>query len=97
MDVDTIDPDTDFVEVLNTAVSECDVLLAVIGLRWQGDRDASGRRRLANPGDFVRLEIEAALKGNVRVIPLLVEGRLHLIRRRCLQASSGYPESKHWR
>ena len=33
-----------------------------------------GRRRLDDPDDFVRLEIEAALARNVRIIPILVDG-----------------------
>jgi hypothetical protein len=35
---------------------------------------SGGRRRLEDPNDYVRLEIASALAGNVRVIPLLVEG-----------------------
>jgi hypothetical protein len=72
MDVDTIEPGLDFVEVINNAVASCDVLIALIGRGWLTSRDAQGRRRLDNPEDFVRLEIEAALKREVRVIPVLL-------------------------
>lgn len=74
MDVDTIEPGLDFVEVLNNAVASCDVLIALIGRGWLTSTDANGRRRLNNPEDFVRLEIEAALKREVRVIPVLLHG-----------------------
>jgi hypothetical protein len=50
------------------------VLLALIGDQWLTITDQHGRRRLDDPDDFVRLEIEAALTRNVRVIPILVEG-----------------------
>src|SRR5206468_8639293 len=73
-DVDSILPGDDFVEQIDTAVGSCVVLLALIGDRWLTITDKEGRRRLDNPRDFVRLEIEAALKRNVRVIPILVEG-----------------------
>jgi ABC-type amino acid transport substrate-binding protein len=73
-DVDSIQLGDDFVEVITTAVGSCDVLLAVIGDRWLDIADKDGRRRLDNPEDFVRLEIEAALARNVRVIPILVDG-----------------------
>jgi len=49
------------------------VLLAVIGPAWLTASDDQGRRRLDDPRDFVRLEIEAALARDVRVIPILVE------------------------
>jgi len=73
-DVDSIELGDDFGEVINTAVASCDVLLALIGDRWLTITDQDGRRRLDNPDDFVRLEIEAALTRNIRVIPILVEG-----------------------
>jgi hypothetical protein len=37
-------------------------------------RDESGQRRLDNPGDYVRIEIAAALKRNIPIIPILLEG-----------------------
>jgi hypothetical protein len=73
-DVDSIELGDDFVEVIHNAVGSCDVLLALIGEHWMTITDEYGRRRLDNPDDFVRLEIEAALKRKVRVIPILVEG-----------------------
>jgi hypothetical protein len=73
-DIDSIELGDDFVEVINAAVESCDVLLALIGDRWLTATGQDGQRRLDNPGDFVRLEIEAALTRNVRVIPILVEG-----------------------
>ena len=60
--------------MITRAVGSCDVLLALIGEQWLTITDAHGRRRLDDPDDFVRLEIEAALTRNVRVIPILVDG-----------------------
>jgi formylglycine-generating enzyme required for sulfatase activity len=48
-------------------------LLAIIGDDWLDVCDADGRRRLENANDFVRIEIEAALKRKIPVIPVLVE------------------------
>ena len=73
-DIDSIQPGDDFVEVINTAVGSCDVLLALIGGQWLTITDEQGTARLDKPDDFVRLEIEAALTRNVRVIPILVAG-----------------------
>ena len=73
-DVDSIELGDDFVEVISAAVGSCDVLLALIGDQWLTVTDDNGRRRLDDPGDFVRVEIEAALTRNVRVIPILVGG-----------------------
>ena len=71
-DVDSIEPGDDFVEVVTAAVGSCDVLLALIGDRWLTITGEDGRRCLDNSDDWVRVEIEAALTRNVRVIPVLV-------------------------
>jgi hypothetical protein len=73
-DVDSIRLGDDFVEVITRAVGSCDVLLALIGDQWLTVSDERGRRRLEDPDDFVRLEIEAALTRQVRVIPILIDG-----------------------
>jgi hypothetical protein len=72
MDIDTIEPGLDFTDVIERTVASCDVLIALIGRQWLTSTDAAGQRRLDNPEDFVRLEIAAALKRNIRVIPALV-------------------------
>ena len=55
-------------------MGSCDVLIAVIGRHWLISTDEKRRRRLDDPDDFVRLEIATALKRNIRVIPVLVDG-----------------------
>ena len=72
-DVDSIEPGDDFEEVITGAVQSCAVLLAVIGSRWLAAAGPDGCR-MDDPGDFVRLEIEAALTRGVRLIPVLVDG-----------------------
>jgi hypothetical protein len=72
MDVENIRPGTDFVALLDQQVSDCDVMLSVIGKDWLNARGEDGKRRLDNPNDFVRIEIEAALRIGKRIIPVLV-------------------------
>jgi hypothetical protein len=73
MDVDSIEVGVDFTEAIQRAVDACQVLLALIGPQWLTATDAEGQRRLDNPDDSVRLEIQAALARNIRVIPVLVD------------------------
>lgn len=73
MDIDTIKPGQDFVEAIETAISQCAALVAVIGKQWFSITDEEGQRRLENPYDFVRLEISQALERNILVVPVLVE------------------------
>jgi len=64
----------DFVEAIRRSVESSTVVLVVVGPRWLAATDSAGRRRLDDPGDFVRLEIELALAARVAVVPVLVEG-----------------------
>jgi len=75
-DVDAIPPGLDFVDVLSQRLGKCDALMAVIGKQWTSIADSQNRRRLDDPSDFVRTEIEAALQRNVPVIPVLVDGAM---------------------
>src|SRR4051795_10342975 len=73
-DVDSLQPGDDFVAVIEAAVGSSSVLLALIGDEWLTVVDHTGRRRIDDPQDFVRIEIEAALSRGVTVIPILVDG-----------------------
>ena len=55
-------------------MAACQVLLAIIGPAWLTATDGQGNRRLDDPDDIVRLEVETALDRGVRVIPILAEG-----------------------
>jgi hypothetical protein len=74
MDVEGIEPGLDFTKVIDHHVGACDYFLCLIGRDWLDARDQSGARRLDDKNDFVRIEIEAALRRDVRVIPLLIDG-----------------------
>jgi tetratricopeptide (TPR) repeat protein len=74
LDIETIDPGTDFRTVLERALAETVAVLVVIGRRWGDIADAGGRRRLDDPADFVRQEVERALGRGVPVVPVLVQG-----------------------
>ncbi len=71
-DIEAIEPGVDFVEAINRAVGASTVLLAVMGPNWLKIADERGNRRLDDPSDFIRLEVGAALKRNIRVVPVLV-------------------------
>jgi hypothetical protein len=72
-DVDNIPLGVDFRKYIGDAVGKCDVLLIIIGDQWVGTVDRKGNRRLDDPSDYVRIEIESALKRNIPIIPVLVE------------------------
>ena len=72
-DVDRIPLGHDFIELIEASVAQCRVMLVVIGDKWLTCVEPSGRRRLDNPNDFVRLEIETALaRMDVLVVPIVV-------------------------
>ncbi len=73
MDIDNIPLGTDFRDHINAALDQVEVLVAVVGPKWLGPR-RDGRPRILDPHDFVRTEVEVALKRGIPVVPVLVDG-----------------------
>jgi formylglycine-generating enzyme required for sulfatase activity len=76
MDIDSIPYGTDFRTHIVEAVIQCDLLLAIIGENWltvtfdKGPKQ--GQRRLDQPDDYVRIEIETALARGIPIVPVIV-------------------------
>lgn len=71
-DMDKVPIGVDFRDHIDKEVSKCDLLLAVIGDHWLTVQSKDGGRRLDDPSDFVRIEIESALARDTPVVPVLV-------------------------
>jgi TIR domain len=69
-DIDNIPPGYDFRKYISSALESTDILLAVVGPQWTGKTE--GRIRIHEVTDLVRIEIEAALRKDIPVVPLLI-------------------------
>ena len=67
MDIDFVESGEDVTKLVEDIIDSCDVLIAVIGKQWRSER-------LNDPNDRVRLEIARALRRDIPVIPVLVQG-----------------------
>ena len=77
-DVAEIKPGEKWADRLEKMLLECSVVLAVIGPDWLSATDEHHRRRIDDEEDWVRKEIETALRESKILIPILVDGgRLH--------------------
>ncbi len=74
MDVASLDPGQLFAVVLADAIDRCDVVLAVIGNRWNMANGRLKRRLLDDENDWVRMELLMAIEKGKRIIPCLVDG-----------------------
>jgi TIR domain len=72
-DLDAIATGTDFRAAVDQALQSAKVMLVLIGPQWLTITDDSGRRRLDDPSDQVRQEIELALRKNLIIMPILVQ------------------------
>ena len=72
-DFNTIRPGDDFVESIQRALSNCNVLLVVMSKNWLEVKDKHGNRRINDPDDLVRIEIATAIERNIQVIPVLFD------------------------
>jgi TIR domain len=74
-DLESIPLGQNFSDVLKVATTTCEVMLVVIGPQWTSITDEQGNKRLFEPNDFTRLEVEAGLNNQkILVIPVLVMG-----------------------
>jgi TIR domain len=73
MDIDSIGPGLNFAESIDKAMRGSQVVLVLIGSSWLSAVDENKHRRLDNPEDFVRREIETALAQDRPIIPILVD------------------------
>ena len=73
-DIDTLEAGVDYAEAIEQWLAKSEVVLVVIGPRWLPATDPNGRRRLDDPDDLTRLEVAAALRRGIRVVPVLVGG-----------------------
>jgi hypothetical protein len=73
-DKESIPPGVDWREEVRSALSGDTVVLALIGRTWTTGTDASGRRIIDSTESNNRLELETALREDLKTIPVLVEG-----------------------
>lgn len=71
-DVDSIPIGTDFRTHLTDVLNQCRAVIVVVGAGWIDAKSTTDKRRLEDPEDFVRIELEAALARDIPVIPVLV-------------------------
>lgn len=75
-DLDDIPAGVDFRTVLEAETHSCNVMLVIIGPQWVGITDQHGNRRLLDPTDYTRIEVETGLRrlrtDSILVIPVLV-------------------------
>jgi hypothetical protein len=75
LDVDSVPVGTDFRKYIQQVWSEIRVLIVVVGPKWLGaDEESSAPARIHERRDVVRIELEMALKRDVVIIPVLVDG-----------------------
>jgi len=73
-DIDSIPLGTDFHHYIEQCVTQCAAMLVIIGPKWLTVANDDLGRRLDDPQDLVRQEIESGLRLGVHVIPIAVDG-----------------------
>ena len=74
MDITNIRGGEDFVQRLDDTLATAGVFVVVIGKTWLNVTNGDGQRRLDDPNDFVRREVETALARDISVLPVLMDG-----------------------
>lgn len=74
LDFANIPAGIDFRSHIRDALSQSDVVLAVIGPGWVGAASRGGEPRLHDPDDYIRTELRTALSLGKPLVPVLVGG-----------------------
>lgn len=80
-DINDIEPGRPWAEAIDDALASCDVFVLLIGRQWLEATDDEGNRRLDDPEDRHRREIETAVNRRVRIFVALMEDA-HMPRRK---------------
>jgi hypothetical protein len=72
MDLDSLVGGDLFEKTIEENLRTCGVMLVIIGRHWASLTNEQGLRRIDDPRDYPRMEVAAALKRGVRIIPVLV-------------------------
>ncbi len=70
-DLESVPLGKDYRSHIRGAIRRADLLIAVVGPKWSGPKRGGGKR-IKEPKDTVRAEIEAAIEHRVPIIPVLV-------------------------
>lgn len=73
MDIESVPLGVDFVDHVKIEIARCHAVIVMIGRQWLTLETKRGTRRLDDPEDLARIEIAAALRQRVPVIPVLVQ------------------------
>ena len=73
IDIDDVPFGVDFRKHIGDALQSSNILIAVVGEKWLGPQDG-GKFRIMNEADPVRVELETALKRDITVLPVLLDG-----------------------
>lgn len=73
LDVDDIELGEDYENKIRRTLAEATHVFVLIGPQWSGAPGASGRARLFDDDDVVRLETRLALQSALRVVPVLID------------------------
>ena len=73
LDIESIAAGARFADVIRESIQSSSVVLIMIGPNWVNMKRGD-RRRLDDPQDNLRIEVETALRSGARVIPVLVNG-----------------------
>jgi hypothetical protein len=93
-DVDSLEDGTRFPDDIAEQLTKCRIMLVVIGPTWCDARNATGSRRLDDPGDWVRIEVTEALRRGLCVIRLLLAAPGFPIRVTCRKTCAILPNAK---